>query len=39
MCEVALVFHTSFAEMEEWEPALLLTRRAAAVRLAKVVYG
>lgn len=39
MCDVALVFHTSFDEMEGWDPELLLARRKRAVKMAKVIYG
>jgi hypothetical protein len=39
MCETAAVFHTSFDEMEGWEPEVLIERRNRAIKLAKVMYG
>jgi hypothetical protein len=39
MCDVALVFHTSFEEMEGWDFETLVARRNRAVKLAKVIYG
>jgi hypothetical protein len=38
MCELALIFHTSFCEMEEWEPDTLLSRHKQAVKMAKLIY-
>jgi hypothetical protein len=39
MCDTALIFHTSFEEMEGWDPDVLLSRREAAVKMAKAIYG
>jgi hypothetical protein len=39
MCDVALIFHTSFEEMEGWSVDTLAARRNRAVELAKVIYG
>lgn len=39
MCDIALIFHSSFDEMEDWDPDVLLSRRACAVKMAKAIYG
>lgn len=39
MCDVALIFHTSFDEMEGWDIDTLLSRRERAVKMAKAIYG
>jgi len=39
MCDTALIFHTSFEEMEGWDPEVLRARRDRAVEMAKAIYG
>jgi hypothetical protein len=39
MCDVALIFHTSFTEMEGWDYEMLRARRERAVSMAKAIYG
>jgi len=39
MCETALIFHTSFEEMESWDFETLLARRNRALKMATAIYG
>ncbi len=38
MCDAALIFHTSFDEMEGWDLDTLLARQKQAAKMAKVIY-